>query len=203
MAPDEGTGGTPADGARRPDDPASARRDGDASRPVSAQGGEPASGWLPHPVMSGVILVLWVLLVNRLHPGTVLMGAALAVAVPLFARVFLPVRPRLCSAVALARFLPRFLWDVAVANFQVAYLILRPGRTVRPHWLVIPLELRDPHAITTLANVISLTPGTVSSELGPGRRTLLVHALDVDDPEAEVERIKARYEHPLKEIFEC
>lgn len=185
------------DGGRR-------RPEGEGPSPrVSAQGGEPASGWLPHPVMSAIILAMWLLLADDPGPGSALMGAALGVAVPLFARVFLPVRPELRSAVALARFLPRFVWDVVVANFEVAYLILSLRRRVRPHWLVIPLELEDPHAITTLANVISLTPGTVSSELGPGRRTLLVHALDVEDPDEEIARIKSRYEEPLKEIFEC
>lgn len=186
----------PDDGRRHPEG------EGPSVR-VSAQGGEPASGWLPHPVMSAIILVMWLLLADDPGPGSALMGAALGVAVPLFARVFLPVRPELRSAVALARFLPRFVWDVVVANFEVAYLILSLRRRVRPHWLVIPLELEDPHAITTLANVISLTPGTVSSELGPGRRTLLVHALDVEDPDEEIARIKSRYEEPLKEIFEC
>lgn len=170
---------------------------------VSAQGGEPASGWLPHPVMSVIILVMWLLLAKHPGPGAALLGAALAVTIPLFARVFLPVRPEVRSVVALVRFVPHFVWDVVVANFQVAYLILNVRRRARPHWLVIPLELEDPHAITTLANVISLTPGTVSSELGPRRRTLLVHALDVDDPDEEVARIKTRYERPLKEIFEC
>jgi multicomponent K+:H+ antiporter subunit E len=153
-------------------------------------------------VLSVIILGMWLLLADEPGPGSALVGAALAVAVPLFARVFLPVRPDVRSVVALARFVPRFAWDVVVANFEVAYLILSVRREVRPHWLVIPLELEDPHAITTLANVISLTPGTVSSELGPRRSTLLVHALDVEDPDEEVARIKTRYEAPLKEIFE-
>jgi multicomponent K+:H+ antiporter subunit E len=181
---------------------AAAPEDGPPVR-VSAQGGEPASGWLPHPVLSLVIVGMWVLLADSVRPGTWAMGALVGWAIPIFARVFLPVRPDIRSVGALVRFVPRFAWDVVVANFQVAALILTVGRQPRPQWLVIPLELRDPHAVTVLANVISLTPGTVSSELGPDRRTLLVHALDVDDPEEEVARIKTRYEQPLKEIFEC
>lgn len=190
-------------GAGRHDSADASRPEGGSRDAVTAQEGEPASGWLPHPVLSAVILGLWLLLTDRLDPGAVLVGGALGLAVPLFARAFLPVRPQIRSIVALVRFVPRFLRDVIVANFQVAYLILSPWRRVRPHWLVIHLELEDPHAITTLANVISLTPGTVSSELGPARRTLLVHALDVTDPDEEVARIKRRYEEPLKEIFEC
>lgn len=200
MTPTEGSGAADGRGEGREEGPGPDA--GDAPTRVSAQGGEPASGWLPHPVLSAIILAMWLLLAGDPDPGSALMGAALAVAVPLFARVFLPVRPDVRSVTALARFVPRFAWDVVVANFEVAYLILSVRREVRPHWLVIPLELEDPHAITTLANVISLTPGTVSSELGPGRRTLLVHALDVDDPDEEVARIKSRYEKPLKEIFE-
>lgn len=200
MAPTD-AGEAPDGRGERPDEGPGPDGGGPSTR-VSAQGGEPASGWLPHPVLSAIILAMWLLLADEPDPGSAVVGAALAVAVPLFARVFLPVRPEVRSVAALLRFVPRFAWDVVVANFEVAYLILNVRRQMRPHWLVIPLELEDPHAITTLANVISLTPGTVSSELGPGRRTLLVHALDVDDPDEEIARIKTRYEEPLKEIFE-
>jgi multicomponent K+:H+ antiporter subunit E len=99
------------------------------------------------------------------------------------------------------RFLPVFLWDVLVANLRVAWLIVNVAHKLRPYWLVIPLDVQNPHGITTLANVISLTPGTVSAEVGADRKTLLVHALDVADPEEEITTIKERYERPIMEIF--
>ena len=65
----------------------------------------------------------------------------------------------------------------------------------------VPLDLTNIHGITTLASIITLTPGTVSAELSDDRRYLLVHALDLQDPQALIDEIKLRYEAPLKEIF--
>lgn len=162
----------------------------------------PARGWLPHPILSAALLVLWMLLWQSASPGIVALGLVLAVVVPLWSRAFWPDRPNLRRATALVRFVPLFVWDVVIANVVVAWLILDVRRRLRPTWLVVPLDLEDSYAITTLANVISLTPGTVSSQLSPDRRKLLVHALDVADSDAVVARIKSRYEARIKAIFE-
>lgn len=63
--------------------------------------------------------------------------------------------------------------------------------------------LEERFTITLLASTISLTPGTVSANLRLDGKTLLVHALDVDDEEVLIEQIRQRYEQPLKEIYEC
>lgn len=158
--------------------------------------------WLPHPVLSLILLVLWCLLVRSVAPGQLLLGAAFAIGLPWFTRRFWLSAPRVRRMDRLLRLFPVFLWDVLVANVAVAGMILNVRRELRPMWIVIPLRLTDPYAITTLANMISLTPGTVSAKLSPDRRKLLVHMIDVENPEAEVERITRRYETPLKEIFE-
>jgi multicomponent K+:H+ antiporter subunit E len=159
-------------------------------------------GLFPHPVLSLVLFVVWLMLSRSLSPGAIILAAALAVTIPFFTRAFWPSRPRIRRVGVLIRFMPIFLWDVLVANLRVAWLIVNVARTLRPRWLVIPLDLQNPQGITMLANVISLTPGTVSAEVGADRKTLLVHALDVGDPEEEIATIKRRYERPIKEIFE-
>lgn len=53
-----------------------------------------------------------------------------------------------------------------------------------------------------LAGTITMTPGTVSSDISACGRALLVHCLDAEDPQAVREQIKTRYERRLKEIFE-
>ena len=57
------------------------------------------------------------------------------------------------------------------------------------------------HGITALASIITLTPGTVSAELTPDQRHLLVHCFNLHDAQATIATIKTRYEAPLKEIF--
>jgi multicomponent K+:H+ antiporter subunit E len=158
-------------------------------------------GWLPHPIFTVVIAVMWVILAKDLTLRNVLLGLVFGWLITLFTSRFLPVKPRVGSWLALARFAPVFGWDIVVANLTVARIILDPTREPRSAWVVIPLTTRNPYTISTLANVITLTPGTVSAELDPGRRTLLVHALDTEDPDAEAELIKRRYERPLMEIF--
>ncbi|PXA94131.1 Na+/H+ antiporter subunit E, partial [Nostoc sp. 3335mG] len=115
---------------------------------------------------------------------------------------FWPARPRMRFGRAFLGYLGIVLFDIVVANFQVARLILfRRNRDLRAHWLVVPIDLSTPEAITMLAGTISLTPGTVSSDMSADGRFLLVHALDVADPAAEVARIKHRYEARLQRIF--
>lgn len=162
-----------------------------------------SSRWLPHPWLTLVLLLLWLLLVNSVAPGHVILGAALGWAIPAFTRLFWQVPPDVLRWKPVFRLVPLYLWDVLVANVAVAALVVDFRRRPRPAWIVIPLDIRDQYAITTLGNMISLTPGTVTSKLTPDRRKMLVHVVDTADPDAEVRQIKERYEKPLKEIFEC
>ena len=158
---------------------------------------------LPHPVLSLCLLLGWVLLVNDFSFGHWLLAAFLAVAIPLLCRDMLLTPLRIRRPGLLLRFIGLVLYDIVMANLQVARLVLGPTRKLRPAFVEVPLELREDLPITILASVITLTPGTVSADLSADRRSLLVHGLDVPDPQALVADIKTRYEAPLKEVFEC
>lgn len=156
----------------------------------------------PHPGLSAMLVVVWLLLLNSLTVGGLVLGLLVGILVPQLTAPFWPNRPQLSFGWPLLEYLAVVIWDIAIANFLVARLILfRRNRDLRSHWLVVPLELRSPEAITTLAGTISLTPGTVSADISADGRALLVHALDVDDEAADVARIKQRYERRLMRIF--
>ncbi|WP_076068394.1 Na+/H+ antiporter subunit E [Sphingomonas montana] len=157
---------------------------------------------LPHPALSAMLLVVWLLMANAVTVGGVVLGAVVGVVLPKFTEPFWPDRPRVRFGRALAGYVCIVLYDIVVANFQVARLILfRRNRDLRSRWLTIPIALTTPEAVTVLAGTISLTPGTVSADISADGRHLLVHALDVADPDAEVARIKARYEARLLRVF--
>ena len=156
---------------------------------------------IPHPGLSVLLLLVWMLLQNSLSFGALVVGIAIGILVPIFTAPFWPGRPRIGYLHAFA-YLALVIWDIVVANFEVAWIILfRRNRDLRPAWLVIPIGLDTPEAITVLAGTISLTPGTVSADVSACGCFLLVHALDVADPEAEIAKIKARYEARLQKIF--
>ncbi len=156
----------------------------------------------PHPGLSGLLLVFWLLLANSFAWGSVIMAIIVAVLIPLFTSPYWRDKPRLRFGWAMIEYLLVVLWDIVVANFEVAWIILtKPSRKLRSAWLVIPLEVTQPEAITTLAGTISLTPGTVSADVSGDGRMLLVHALDIADEEAAVATIKSRYEARLQRIY--
>jgi multicomponent K+:H+ antiporter subunit E len=157
---------------------------------------------VPAPLLSGTLFVVWLLLANTLDPAHVVLGALLAVVVPWFTERLRPERPRVRRPLVIARLGLTVLWDIVLSNIEVARRILGPEDAIRPAFVWVPLDLSDPHAIVSLAGIITMTPGTLSAELSADRRHLLVHAFNVDDEPALIAQIKARYEAPLKEIFE-
>jgi multicomponent K+:H+ antiporter subunit E len=158
---------------------------------------------LPHPLLSVALVIVWLLLVNEASLGHLLLGTALGILIPMFTNAFWPEQPRLGRPLLILRLASRLLFDIVIANFTVALQILSPPRALRPDFIEYPVELDNDFAITVLASLISLTPGTVSSDLSEDRRTLLIHALDVGDKAMLIDDIKRKYERPLLEIFRC
>ena len=157
---------------------------------------------LPHPWLTTVLTLVWLLLNNTLSPGHVLLGLVLGWLIPLLTLRFWPDTVHFHHPLTLLRFVGRVLGDILVANLNVAQLILGKPERLRPGFFAIPLDLETELAISLLANTVSLTPGTLSVELSPDRRTLFVHGMDVPDPAAMCAEIKLRYEAPLKKVFE-
>ena len=158
---------------------------------------------VPHPHLSLLLAIVWVLLVNDFSPGTLLFGAALGIAVPLMTSVYWSRRPRINAPLIAVEYALIVLWDIVVANIQVAWLILfRRGDGLRSRFVTVPLDARTPEAIAVLAGTITMTPGTVSADLSADGRALLVHCLETDDPARTVAGIKHRYERRLMRIFE-
>ncbi|MFZ5576086.1 MAG: Na+/H+ antiporter subunit E [Pseudomonadota bacterium] len=158
--------------------------------------------WLPHPLLTAALTLLWLLLVNALSAGALVLGALLGWLIPFATSRFWPERIRIRHPGVLARFLGVFAVDIVRGSFHVAWLILKGPARLRPTFVEVPLALTTDLAISLLANTISLTPGTVSARLSADKRTLVVHTLDTSDAAALVAEIKQRYEAPLKQIFE-
>jgi multicomponent K+:H+ antiporter subunit E len=157
--------------------------------------------WFPSPLISLVLFVAWLLL-DGVSAGHVALAAVLAVAIPIATERFQPVHPRIRHWPTAARLALVVLWDIVVSNLQVARLILGPERRIDPRFVWLPLDLKDPYAIASLAGIITMTPGTLSADLTDDRRHLLIHALNAGDEAALIAGIKQRYEAPLARVFE-
>jgi multicomponent K+:H+ antiporter subunit E len=152
----------------------------------------------PSPLMSAWLFVAWLLLNQSASPGQLLLALLFAVTVPWFSERLRPERPKVHHWAPLARLAGVVLWDICNSNLDVATRVLGPESAIRPTFVWVPLDIRDPHGIVALAGIITMTPGTLSADLTEDRRHLLVHALHCDDEAALVADIKARYEAPLR-----
>lgn len=159
--------------------------------------------WLPHPVLTVLLMLFWLLLNNSFSVAHILLGFLLGWGVVRLTQSFWPEPVRIFKPWVLLKFVGVFLWDMVVANFAVARLIVLGPARLRPAFVMVPLDIRDAFALSLLANALCLTPGTVFARLSADRRQLLMHVLDMESPEALIASVKTRFEAPLMEIFEC
>ncbi|MGR3515136.1 MAG: Na+/H+ antiporter subunit E [Paracoccaceae bacterium] len=159
--------------------------------------------WLmPHPLLTLILAVVWVLLQNDVTAGMVVFGIILGILIPWATSIWWPDTPQGFRMGKMVTYSFVVIWDIIVANIQVAWIVLTvPNAKLKPAWIAVPLELKQPEAITLLAGTITLTPGTVSADLSSGGHSILVHILHTEDPDAVRDEIKSRYERRLLEIF--
>jgi len=157
---------------------------------------------LPHPLLTLVLAIVWTLLQNEVSAGMVVFGIILGIIIPRATAVWWPESPGQFRMLRMVSYAFIVVYDIIIANIEVAWIVLtKPNSKLKPAWIVVPLDLKSPEAITMLAGTITLTPGTVSADMSDEGRCLLVHVLHTDDPDAVRDEIKTRYEARLKEIL--
>lgn len=111
-------------------------------------------------------------------------------------------RPSYLSAIVR---LLRFLWfsvkEIVLANIALARVLLAPKLRLNPAIVAIPLEPQSPWPITTLANLITLTPGTITLDVSPDGSEIYVHNIVLGDEAEFVDSIKY-YERRVLEVFD-
>ena len=95
-----------------------------------------------------------------------------------------------------------FLYDLLLSSFRVAYDVLTPTDYSNPALLEMPLDVKSDIEILLVTNLISLTPGTLSIDITPDRKTLIVHAMFADNPEQVIAGLKNGMERMVREVFE-
>ena len=97
-----------------------------------------------------------------------------------------------------------FVYELIVSAVRVAIVVVRPdlSKAVRPAIIAFPLTVKSDAEITLLANMITLTPGTLSVDVSADKSVLYVHALHMDDREAMIADIASGFEKKVSEVFE-
>ena len=151
--------------------------------------------------MAILMALVWVSLTGELSLanavfGLLLGGLVTAVSRPLDPDPFGKIRP-----LKVAGLLLYLGWEILVANLKVVAAVLGPRRFLRPALVAVPLDATTDSQIALLSNLISLTPGTLSLDVSPDRRTLYVHAMSTSSPDALRREIKEGFERRILEAF--
>jgi multicomponent K+:H+ antiporter subunit E len=158
---------------------------------------------LPSPVLSVALFLLWILLMQSLSAGTLVLGTILAIFWPAVTAGLRPTPVRLRRPLVMARLFGRVVLEMLRSNAEVAWAILtRRSRDIPSGFVQIPLELRDANGLAVLAMIVTFVPGTAWAQLSADNRVLLLHVLAIQNEADLVAFIKRHYERPLMEIFE-
>jgi multicomponent K+:H+ antiporter subunit E len=159
---------------------------------------------LPYPLLALAFLLLWLLLVESVSPGAILLGVVLAVAGCSVLAVLGVPKGRLGRLRSVPGLLVDVLVEIVRSNNAVARMILQPRalRGRQSGFVLVPLDMRSPYGLAALACIVTATPGTVWVEYDAQHSTMLLHVLDLVDEETWVRTIKGKWERRLMEIFE-
>lgn len=94
-----------------------------------------------------------------------------------------------------------FLYELIKANVQVAYDVITPTFYMTPGIVRVPLDVKSDFEITLLANLISLTPGTLSLDVSEDRKVLYVHSMYIEDKDEFIHGIKNGFERRLLKLL--
>ncbi|MCK8517103.1 Na+/H+ antiporter subunit E [Methylonatrum kenyense] len=98
-----------------------------------------------------------------------------------------------------------YIWELIKSNIRVAVEVLTPTHTMKPGVIGLKLECQSDAAITILANLITMTPGTLSLDVSSDKKVLFIHGMYIDDEEqlrAELKDLQRRVMELLDETGE-
>ncbi len=141
-----------------------------------------------------MLAVVWIALtgsvtLSGLMVGFVLGYLVLAIIQPLIGTTTYPRR-----VIAWIRLIVMFFYELLISSVHVAWDVLTPTHRAEPAILEVPLDVKSDTGILLVTNLISLTPGTLSLDVSEDRKTLLIHAMFADDPEALIASLKGGME---------
>jgi len=153
-------------------------------------------------MIAGLALV-WAAITGNFSALNLALGAAIGTLTALLLRSWFaqPVALRRMRRIASLALL--FLWELFVSAVRVALIVLRPNlrASLRPAIIAFPLTVKSDGEIALLANLITLTPGTLSVDVAEDRSALYIHVLDLVSRETLVAEIAGGFELKVREVF--
>jgi len=149
-----------------------------------------------------LLTLVWAGLMGAVNAETLISGFVVSNAALYFLTRGQPAGARYFGKIPkIVSFLAYYLYELVKSNLVIAYDILTPEHHMKPGVLAIPIRAETDLEIALLANLITMTPGTLSLDLSPDRKTLYVHAMYIENPDALRKDITDNLERRVLEIL--
>jgi multicomponent Na+:H+ antiporter subunit E len=143
---------------------------------------------------------MWMLLTVSFEPVAFLKGYLFGLLIIFAFRKFFHSRFYLLKVIAVINLIYIFIRELILSNIAVVKTVLKPKLDMKPGIFAFPTVLEKGWEITTLANLITLTPGTLVIDLSPDNKILYVHAMDITDAKESIDSIKNTFEKAIMEV---
>ena len=152
-------------------------------------------------LLNTLLALAWIALTGTFNPTNFAIGFAVG-----FVLLWLTQRAMLPSnyfrkVPQVIGFVLFFLWELIIANGRMLLIVFSPRPAIRPAVVAIPLDARSDAEITLLANLITLTPGSLYLDVSQNRCVMYVHTMHVDDLDAFRRSIKDGFERRVMEVL--
>lgn len=151
-------------------------------------------------LLNNIIAALWMFLTETYNFSSFLVGFIIGFCLLFIMRRFIPDAFYLEKVAAIVKLVFLFIKELILANLDVLKLVYKPKLTMQPGIFALPTELRTNAEITLLANLITLTPGTLSVAVSDDNTKIYIHTVDVPDVEGSIKAIKDTFEKAIKEV---
>ena len=147
-----------------------------------------------------VLALVWMFLSHSYNPSSFIVGYLLGILLLLGFRKFFNSRFYMQRVWAVIKLFFLFIKELIMANISVLKVILKPKLDMKPGIFALETELKNPWEITLLANLITLTPGTLVIDVSDDNKVLYIHAMDINDVQSDIDAIKNSFEKAIMEV---
>lgn len=152
-------------------------------------------------IMLNIFLAfLWMFFEGSMDATTFIVGYLLGLAIVFFMRRFYSSRFYVYRLYAILKLLIIFLKELLLSNLAVLKVVFQPKLNIQPGIFALETKLEKDWEITLLANLITLTPGTLVVDVSEDNKTLYVHAMDIGDVDEAIESIRGSFEKAIMEV---
>ena len=141
-------------------------------------------------MLNVMLALIWAMLNGEINPANLVTGFVVGYLILLIAQGALGPSQYFGRVSNLFRFAAFFLFELIKSNFKVARDVLTNQHYMKPRIIAVPLDAKTDTEITLLANLISLTPGSLSLDISDDKQVIYVHVMYAEDAEAAKREIK-------------